>query len=446
MDYSLDIEELKQIPFDKYEKDFSFFVNGKEFKTNRFLADFLSPIIRNYHYHDSTTNTFSINVEDVDTDKNDFKDQPLETYFDEFLQLCTFSKNQIDETHQKYFSAYFYAIGNIKEYFRIQTKNFEEIEVESIVDKIKVISNIKFKFFNNNMSSDQYIKIIEFAAENFEKIDKNELKKLKKQDIEDIIKNDHLRIDSEDSLMEFILNLYEKDQSNAGLFEYVIFGNLSKEMIDKFISVFDIDYLNNNTWKSICVRLSQTPKIDKSNTNRYNISITKFEIDTNNKFNGILKYLSNKTNGNIAENGTISITIKPEKPNITRIVDYNSTDYFQYIDSSMGIISFDFKKRSVKLTNYSIQTGTWSQNDGHLKNWAIESSNDGEKWEEIDSRSNNSSLNGKRNSSTFDIEHKQQEFYRFVRLRQTGLSWCPNSNNQFEITYIDFYGFLKEPI
>ena len=43
---------LKHIDFDKYEKDFTFVVNGKEFKTNKYISDILSPKISNYHLID----------------------------------------------------------------------------------------------------------------------------------------------------------------------------------------------------------------------------------------------------------------------------------------------------------------------------------------------------------------------------------------------------------
>lgn len=36
------------MPFDKYEKDFRFIINVKENKTSRFVADLLSPFVREY--------------------------------------------------------------------------------------------------------------------------------------------------------------------------------------------------------------------------------------------------------------------------------------------------------------------------------------------------------------------------------------------------------------
>lgn len=36
---------ILNVPFQKYEKDFTFVVNGEEFKTNRFISDLLSPVL-----------------------------------------------------------------------------------------------------------------------------------------------------------------------------------------------------------------------------------------------------------------------------------------------------------------------------------------------------------------------------------------------------------------
>ena len=231
-------------------------------------------------------------------------------------------------------------------------------------------------------------------------------------------------------------------------------------MINQFISVFNINDLDNETWKSICVRLSKTSEEDKNHSeNRYkesknskNNKVDKsdesksiqFELDSNNKFNGILKYLSDKTGGNIVDNGTISLTADSEDCPVKNMIRFNSTEYYRHHNQSMAKILFDFKNRSVKINKYSIHTGTYNTNYGHLKSWVLEGSNDNEHWEEIDKRSNDSSLNGLRYSSSFEAQQKRNEFYRFIRLRQTGIAWCPQSSNQFEIMYIEFFGFLKE--
>ena len=51
---------MKGIPFHKYEKNFTFIVNNKQYETSRFIADILSPIVRQYHYTDESINSITI--------------------------------------------------------------------------------------------------------------------------------------------------------------------------------------------------------------------------------------------------------------------------------------------------------------------------------------------------------------------------------------------------
>lgn len=46
MNFSLSFDNVKEIPLDKYEKNFTFIVNDKKYETSRYVADLVSPIIR----------------------------------------------------------------------------------------------------------------------------------------------------------------------------------------------------------------------------------------------------------------------------------------------------------------------------------------------------------------------------------------------------------------
>lgn len=45
----LQLKRNQNIPFDKYEKNFEFIVNGKRYQTSRIVTDLLSPIICQLH-------------------------------------------------------------------------------------------------------------------------------------------------------------------------------------------------------------------------------------------------------------------------------------------------------------------------------------------------------------------------------------------------------------
>ena len=316
-----------------------------------------------------------------------------------------------------------------------------------------IIDTLKTKYLPNTANTQYYDKFIDFASSHFEEINSEEMKKLNIETLSLIMSNHHLRLRNEDSLLEFILTLYATNQDYSTLFEHVIFSNLKQNSINTFIEQFHIDSLDRNTWISIMTGLSdlslnQTSNPTKSTltTNRYLSTKLEFQVDSENKFNGILKYLNDKTGGNILQNGTINITSNNESSYTPyNMVDFQSDDYFRHENNEMSTILFDFKDKSIQMTHYSIHTGTYDTNRGHLKSWVIEGSVDGNQWDEIDNQTNNSSLNGSRYEAIFEVKHKRKEFYRYIRLRQTGLAWCPDSNNnRFEIMYIDFYGVLLE--
>lgn len=103
-----------------------------------------------------------------------------------------------------------------------------------------------------------------------------------------------------------------------------------------------------------------------------------------------------------------------------------------------SIVHFDFLNRSICLTNYSIKQKF------PLRNWVIEVSNDEKLWEKIDEHENDSSLK-ENDLYTFDIQLKNNAFFRFIRIRQTGYSWYGGETSYyFGIKKIEFFGTIKE--
>ena len=59
-EFALSFDNMKEMPFNKYEKNFTFIVDGQQYETSRCVADLLSPIIRKYHYTDETIDSITI--------------------------------------------------------------------------------------------------------------------------------------------------------------------------------------------------------------------------------------------------------------------------------------------------------------------------------------------------------------------------------------------------
>lgn len=67
-------------------------------------------------------------------------------------------------------------------------------------------------------------------------------------------------------------------------------------------------------------------------------------------------------------------------------------------------------------------------------------SNDKNEWIVVDDHSNDSTLNDANVVATFQTKDLNQ-FYRFIKIRQTGINW----QNDYQMIFynIDFYGKLK---
>lgn len=447
INYSINIKCFEAIPFDKYPKDFTFVVNGKRYETSRIVADYLSPIIRKYHYQDETINEFFINSS-IQTNEND--------YFSSFLELFKFDKiYNLNQTQQKYYKDYFLHLGNIDEYLRLQPNLFTDITVDNVIDRLQIIfdilNNDETKDILNINNKEDIEKLISFASSHFSEISKDKLKNLNESVIESIIKSDKIKLEDEDELLLFILDLYEKDKKYSNLFEYIQFKNAKKETIEKFIQKFSIDDINTGIWRSICKQLNQLFETNGT-SERYKEKGIEIKFDGSQKFKGIMNYLNEKTGGNIHDNGTIEITSnaadnKERSPK--NLVDYQNNGQYHIFQSDISsnepntTILFDFKDRRVQLSSYAVESCRFgSTNYCNLRNWVVEVSNDKEKWKIIDTHTNDPTLNNQSVKAVFSVNGNDDTFYRYVQIRQTGVSWY--NNGYLYISRIEFFGKLME--
>ncbi|KAK8857589.1 hypothetical protein M9Y10_015994 [Tritrichomonas musculus] len=435
--FALSLENMQRISFSRYDKDFTFIVDGKRYETSRFVADLVSPKIMNYHYQDESINEYILNI----NKQGESNTEP--DYFSEFLNLVTFKSVNIDEKRANVFSEYFLQLGNFEEYFKLQPYFFDNLTTSNVVSRLNTISKKAHLIDFSPVK-----KMIDFCSEHFDEIPHNELFETEMTTIEEIIKNEKLKLESEDSLVEFLIELYERKKESAFLFEYVYFNEISKETIEKFVDAFSIEYMTSGVWKSISMKLTESNKrryADQKATNKIQDkkSAEKTFLFEGQNFNGIVKYLTDKTGGNIHDNGTIEVTanLVLGSSHPRNLFDFNSSNAYQADGESSqnAEVCFDFKNRRIQLTSYSIKT------DGcrHLRNWVVEVSNDCSRWEVVDQHSNDQSLNIEGQVCTFNTR-VLDSFSRFVRLRTTG----PNSSNDYYTFFynIEFYGKLKEPI
>ena len=130
----LPIAAVLNIPIHIYNKDFTFIVNGNPYKTNRIFADIISPKVRNLHFSDESTNEYHINTHKSSNTINKITEE--EDYFQEFLNLSTFSIVELDFKRQQIYSEYFYHLGNMDEYYRIRPDYLKNLTIENAVDRL----------------------------------------------------------------------------------------------------------------------------------------------------------------------------------------------------------------------------------------------------------------------------------------------------------------------
>ena len=442
--FSLSIKNIKDIPFEKYEQDFTFHLGGKNYKTSRFVADLLSPYVRQLHYSDNTIQEFYIENENYqEGESKNVSDQLTEhdQYFKEFLNLCKFENNEVDLKRREYYSEYFYLLGNIEEMIRIEG-GVEGVTEGNIKGDEAVERLLRLKrHIKETANSEMIEKLILIVSKEFEQVSKEKMKYLGYDMIERIISNDELKLKDEDSLFEFITELYLNDRTYSPLFEYVSFNNISNQNLEEFIKIFDIEYLNQGTWKSICQRLISKSDKTSLKSSRYN---NKYDVR---RIEGIMKQLTNETGSNIHDNGTITITsdsIGSDSNHPKNLVDYQKENYYGSNYNKLGFVCFDFKEKSIKLTGYTIKSNSNSSGACSPKSWVVEVSNDNNEWEEIDRHENDSSLKGSKIMFTFKIQNQNEKenFYRFIRLRQMSKGW-DRSDDRIWFYSIDFNGEIR---
>lgn len=241
--------------------------------------------------------------------------------------------------------------------------------------------------------------------------------------------------------MKLINEIYSKNSKCAYLYSYVNFLYVSNEELIHFSKIFDFNDIDHDIWKSIINRLlkSQVTK-EELKSSKQNRKYKKQEIkgiplllNEKEEFNGIIKYLTNKTGGNIHKNKTINLTSTDFYSDPVNMLDFNTNSYYQTQLYKDGWVVFDFKNRKIKLTNYAIKSNN-KGGDGAMKSWKIEVSNDGKTWIKIDDRIGVQSFN-----KPFEV--KENNFSRFVRIYQTDCNW---KSNYSWFYYMEFYGYLQE--
>lgn len=446
--FTLSSSGIKNIICD--EKEFVFIFGNKEIRMSNISAEFISPIVSRLHVSDSTINSIYYEL----PQKADFPqfDAILTEDIINLLHLLSKGSPVSMNPEQIYkIQQISILLSNSELFNELQKINNSDENLDEYLNNLQLLEYLSNLNYNLDFDISSFIIPI---SKKFNSIDHKKLHKLSKPLLLKIISNENLKIEDEDSLFDFIKDIFEQTNNESltiiDFFEFIDFRNLSEEKFKEAIQCIDPNQITNQLWKNICSRFLDNNK-DQMNKNKQDKSDSdaKFEINeyksgNDDLFNGIMHSLSKKTGGNISNNGTIEITCTSAESNrIPYLVDYESESVFYSSDSNLATIRFDFKDKLIQPSSYKVKTAGNGKNYAHPKNWVIEVSNDGEKFIEIDRHENDSTLNG----PLINVKQMNDNFYRFIQFRQTGKSWHEyGNNNQIAFRFIDFYGKIKLPV
>ena len=140
--------------------------------------------------------------------------------------------------------------------------------------------------------------------------------------------------------------------------------------------------------------------------------------------------------------GLMNITASSDSYNMChQVVDYGWNNFWSINNTANSWIQFDFKDFQVSPQSYTIKSNGHDYH--HLLSWKIEGSNDASSWLPIHSNSSND-LNGMYITKHFTCSRTYNEFFRYIRLTQTG----KNSSrcDHLQMSEIEFFGIVKSRI
>lgn len=435
----LKIDSILNVPLQSFEEDFTFIVNGEEFRTSKIISDLLSPKVCQNHLIDPTTDQFIINTHHKGN-------------FSHILDLINFNKNDVTDDEIPFLFEVIKHLGNNSIDVTLCPRT-EDIKIDNVISLI--CRHEKNEIFYSKVLREE----IDFLSSHFfEIVDNNideELGRLSLSTLEKIFGNLKLKLRDEDQLIAIINELYSKESKYAVLYSYVYFSNVGENQIEEFVEIYNISDITQETWSSITQRLihqiQNNLNNDKKSINRYkcegkqckkNSQGISFLYENDNRFSGIISHLRDKFKDNIDSQIVITASSVPNpsrQPRNVILYEDKTKDFFSTNESNPWLC-FDFHDYSIRPTNYIIRSGSYDENSVHPKSWVIEGSNDNENWDILDDQTDCPFLNGKNRVHGFAITKDDCEDYRYIRMRLTGENWCGCFHMAIES--IEFYGTL----
>jgi hypothetical protein len=110
------------------------------------------------------------------------------------------------------------------------------------------------------------------------------------------------------------------------------------------------------------------------------------------------------------------------------------------LNQANSTVTIEFKTTSIMPTKYTLRH-TNSRDAECLRNWKLQASSNGTDWADLRIHVNDTSLNGKASTHSWDIEPRD-EYYSSFKIVQTGNN--SSSNTYLSMAGFELYGMVKK--
>lgn len=412
---------------------------------NNIFSEFISPRVSHLHHFDATIDKLEL---EYDPWKEQNKDHDILGLFE---RLSKGEEIELNSEQSKYLRQLSIFLWNEELFQKMNYLYPNENEEENIEYFIELISMIDEQKEMKNQGPQFKSTLIENISKHFYELNEEQKKKLEMENFYLIISHFELNIETEDSLFEDINEFYSFKTARAKttkgkgkgkekipityFYEQLYINNLSEEKFHELLEKVEHNEISHELWSKIVNRIvhkeeQSSPlkkRYTKTTSNKTTSQQFLFDGEASHKLEGIIRHLTRQINGNVHEKGIINVKASSEYDNnrlAKNVVDLdNKSTMLRTKDEENSWLMYDFKEKKVRPTHYSITSKPFGPGDFHPVHWVIEGSNtNSNDWKILDTRNGITSLNSCSVTETFEIQErlKSDEFYQFLRIRQTG--------------------------
>jgi hypothetical protein len=403
-----------------YPDSFQFIVGRRSYSCSFVLADFISGAVSRLHSIDPIADWFRVDVPDP------------QRQFKTFLSLGRGEQIRINSGNVKLFILFAKALQNDEFLAFILGQMKPELDEDTVAERLEQRLALGL----------DVSKEIEFCAKNFTGLRK-QLSEFDYSVLYSVFSEPELNLPDEDVLLDFILELVQKDSSFAPFFEFVHFEFVSSESIASFLTVARTEsfffQMNFSMWLSVCERFRLAVPVSRSR-------VIDLPLKAGRPLEGIIAHLTKKCGGNVHDKEIVAVIAhRPYNQEVgnaaKNVADLHAdSEFFSSKDPNQWV-GYDFKGMRVKPTAYAIRPYHAGRPGGHnLKSWVLEGSTNLQNWFELDGRINNNDLNTGNQVKTFGVRSGVR--CRAVRLRQIDLNH--KGTHVMLISGLELFGELIE--